>query len=91
MFADEESNLVFIYDSLNNSLPFENHIPSLSSCDSLSTVNITFGNDRVVDSSYITWHVVVSLFTSSIDWVYVGEVRFLGMDVPSPGIHIMHV
>ena len=93
VYADEESNLVFTYDPVNNnSLPFENYIPSQSSCDSLSTVNITLGQDALVDSSYITWHVVISSFTSSIDWVYVGEVRFLGMDVPSPGIHIsMHV
>ena len=90
VFADEESNLVLTYDPvINNSLPFENHTPNQSSCDSLSTVNITLEQDGLVDSSYITWHILIYQF---IDWVYVGEVRFLGMDVPSPGIHIsMHV
>ena len=93
VFADEERNLVFTYDPVNDSLPFENHTPNQSSCDSLSTVNITLENDGLADSSYITWHILIPLFTSSIDWVYVGEVRFLGMDVPSPGIHNigMHV
>ena len=83
VFADEESNLVFTYDAVNNSLPFQSDSPSQSSCDSLSSVNITLEHGGLADSSYITWHIQ---FTSSIDWVYVGEVRFLGMDVPSPGI-----
>ena len=90
VFADEESNLVFTYDAANISLPFEIHSPPQLSCDSLSTVNITLEQDVLVDSSYITWHILISSFTSSIDWIYVGEVRFLGMDVPSPGIHIMY-
>ena len=75
---------------MNNSLPFQSYDPSQSSCDSLSTVTITLEQDELVDSSYITWHILISLFTPSIDWVYVGEVRFLGMNVPSPGIHIMY-
>ena len=79
MYADEESNLVFTYDAvINNSLPFQNHFPSQSSCDSLSTVNIT-----LEDPSFLTLHILISSFTSPIiDWVYVGEVRFLGMDDP---------
>ena len=77
VFADEESNLVFTYDPVNNSLPFENYTPSQSSCDSLSTINITL-NDILTDP-FFTWHFLISAFTSSIDWVYVGEVRFLGI------------
>ena len=76
VYADEESNLVITYDSLT-SLPFQNYDPSQSSCDSLSTINITLTNNP-----YLTWHILISSFTSSIDWVYVGEVRFLGMDDP---------
>ena len=91
VFADEESNIVFTYDPvINNMLPFENHTPNQSSCDSLSTVNITLEQHGFANSSYITWHILISSFTSSIDWVYVGEVRFLGTDVPSPGIYIMY-
>ena len=87
VFADEESNLVITYDPGNNSLPFENHSPNQSSCDSLSTITITL-EDR--DPSFLTWHILISSFTSSIDWVYVGEVRFLGMDVPTQGMYTRH-
>ena len=90
VFADEESNLYFIYDPVNNSLPFRNYpsvgdppFESLISCDSLSTINITLSGGPIY-SSYITWHILISSFTSS----YVGEVRFLGTHVPSPGIHV---
>ena len=79
VFADEESNLIFTYDSFT-SLPFQNYLPSQSSCDSLSTINITL-RDELTDP-FLTWHILISSFTSSIDWVYVGEVRFLGMDDP---------
>ena len=80
VYGDEESNLVFTYDSLTN-LSFQNYFPSQSSCDSLS-ITITFELSGLADSSYITWLILISSFTSSIDWVYVGEVRFLGMNVP---------
>ena len=52
----------------------------LSSCDSLSTVNFPFSS-ALTGSSYSTWHVLVSGFPISIDWVHVGEIRFLGADV----------
>ena len=78
VYADKESNLDFTSSSFT--LPFLNYDPSQSSCDSLSTITITL-NDILTDS-YLTWHIVYSQFASSIDWVYVGEVRFLGMDDP---------
>ena len=83
--ADEESNLVITYDSLF-SLPFRNYDPSQSSCDSLSTITITL-EYALRDPSFLTWHILISSFTSSIDWVYVGEVRFRGSHVPSTGIY----
>ena len=83
VYADEESNLVFTYDSLT-SLPFRHYDPSQSSCDSLSTITITLPNHST--DPFLTWHILISSFTSSIDWVYVGEVRFLGMETISPGI-----
>ena len=73
VYADVENNLVF-----NGSLPFQNYRPSQSSCDSLSTVNISLG--RFAGSSYRTWHIVVDGFSEDIEWVHVGEVRFLGTD-----------
>ena len=87
VFAVEESNLAFIYDPvINDSLPFEIHTPSQSSCDSLSTVNITLSrNFFPSDQSFFTWHILISSFLPSVDWVYVGEVRFLSMDDTSPG------
>ena len=78
VFAVEGSNLVFTYDPLNNnSLPFQNYPPSQSSCDSLSTINVTLID--ILTDPYLTWHILISSFTSSIDWVYVGEIRFLGI------------
>ena len=71
VFADEESNFIFTYTSL----PFRNYNPSQSSCDFLSTITITLSD--ILTEPYLTWHILISSFTSSIDWVYVGEVRFL--------------
>ena len=51
--------------------------PSQSSCDSLSTVSIPFREDAV-SSSYLTWHIVVYISQYTVEWVHVGEVRFLG-------------
>ena len=74
------------------SLPFRNYprmgemvIPH--SCDSLSTVTIPI-TESLTDSFH-TWHIVVSQFNSSIDWVHVGEVRFLGTDVFDPGMMLL--
>ena len=78
VYADEESN--FIFTSSSFTLPFRNYNPSQSSCDSLSTITIPLSD--ILTDPYLTWHIVFSQFTSSIDWVYVGEVRFLGMDPP---------
>ena len=82
--ADVESNLVFTSNSLNN-LPFTHYTPSQSSCGSLSTVTISLG-DILMSSSYLTWHILVSSFTPFIDWVHVGEVRFLGSSQDAPQI-----
>ena len=59
-----------------NSLTFVfGNVDSLqSSCDSLSTV--TFSGDSF-DGSYRTVYIIVYLSFSPIQWVHVGEVRFL--------------
>ena len=56
--------------------------PSQSSCDSLSTVIITRG--PFLTGSYHTLHILVDLSQhDSIEWVDVGEVRFIGIDGPT--------
>ena len=72
-----------------------NYEPSHTSCDCLSTVVFPFEIGE--SSSYPIWHIVVSFssFPNIIEWVHVGEVRFLNMDgvtsatfcsaVPPPG------
>ena len=71
VYVDEEYNFVF-----NLSLPFTPPVqPSQSSCDSLTTVHIT---GDTLSVSYLTLHVIVDLsLDSSIQWVHIGEVRFL--------------
>ena len=69
---NEEYDFVF-----NLSLPFTPPVqPSQSSCDSLTTVHITGDTQSV--SSYRTFHIIVDLsHQSSIQWVHIGDVRFL--------------
>ena len=53
-----------------------------SSCDSLSTV--TFSGGSLVGSYYRTIHILVTLsLHPSIEWVHVGEVRFIGIEGPT--------
>ena len=60
----------------NLSLPFTPVQPSQSSCDSLTTVHLS--GDSLSVSSYRTFHIIVELsLDSSIEWVHIGEVRFL--------------
>ena len=74
VYADDDSN--FRYSS---SLPFQDRIPTQSACNSLSNVSIPL-QDKFT-SSFSIWHILVSQVGRSIDWVHVGEVRFLGSDV----------
>ena len=76
VYADEESNLVFNYWS---GLPFDNHEPSQRSCDSLSTVSISL-RESLTESSFRTWHILMNGFSEDNEWIYVGEIRFLGAD-----------
>ena len=89
VYGNTESNFDLTLPA--SSLPFR-HYPSSGddviphSCDSLSTVTIPRLDMGTLADSFHTWHIVVSQFNSSIDWVHVGEVRFLGTDVFNPGI-----
>ena len=82
VYLNEEYNLSSTNILLN--LPFvsagDNSLQS--SCDSLSTV--TFSGGSFVGSSYRTIHILVTLSAHpSIEWVHVGEVRFIGIDSPT--------
>ena len=74
------------------SLPFRNYprqgdvLPH--SCDSLLTIAFDVG-DSLASDSFLTWHILVHGFNSSIDWVRVGEVQFLGTDVNSGMVHLL--
>ena len=55
------------------------YTPSQTSCDSLSTVSIPLQGD----SSYLTWYILVTFPSphEDIQWVHVGDVRFLNGSV----------
>ena len=80
VFGVNGSNLVYSSASSNF---VQSYTPNKVSCDSLSTV--TF-EDNIEGSSYHTWHIAVTFRMSDIEWVYVGEVRFMGIDVDSTPI-----
>ena len=65
--------LPFVFADNKNSLQ--------SSCDSLSTVTFSGGS---LLGTYRTIHILVTLSEHPSEWVYVGEVRFIGME--SPGV-----
>ena len=77
VYSDESRNLVLraIQSSPLGKL-FNQR--SQSSCDSLSTVSIPLQDDDTC-SSYLTVHIVVQMSQYTVEWVHVGEVRFLGM------------
>ena len=72
VYVDKEYDFVF-----NSSLPFTPPVqPSQSSCDSLTTVNLS--GDTLSVSFYRTFHILLDLsHQSSIQWVHIGDVRFL--------------
>ena len=72
LYVNEEYDFVF-----DLSLPFTPPVqPSQSSCDSLTTVHLS--GDILSVSSYRTFHILVDLsHQSSIEWVHIGDVRFL--------------
>ena len=76
VFVNQEYNLAFNLDL--HFLPLVQ--PSQSLCDSLLTVSIT-GDLLSPDAglSFHTFHILVDLsYDPSIQWVYIGDVRFIG-------------
>ena len=77
--SNSSSGLIFNDHSvLTGTIDFIKHYtPSQSSCDSLTYVNIPL-EEQVKDLFYFTWHIAVSFdLQPNIQWVHVGEVRFL--------------
>ena len=57
-----------------------------SHCDSLITVSVTGVLLSHAELSFHTFHILVDLFhDTSIQWVYIGDVRFIGGPPPGPG------
>ena len=76
VYVNQTYNLTF--NQSDKFLPFVQ--PSQSSCDSLLTVSIT-GDLLSPDAelSFYTFHILVDLSQDpSIQWVYIGDVRFIG-------------
>ena len=89
VFGDESRDLVLraIQSSPLGSIYNQ---PSQSSCDSLSTVSIPF-RDAAASSSYLTVHVIVQMSQYTVEWVHVGEVRFLGRPAdPDQTLTLIH-
>ena len=68
-------------------LPFKSVTTNGSDCDSLSTVMVSPD-----PGLYYIFHIIVTFDTEPIpiDWVYVGEVRFLGLNDEGDGLFAMH-
>ena len=73
-YVNQECNLTF-----NLRLPFHTYVqPSQSSCNSLSTATITW-DLLSPDAQFHIFHILVDLsYDPSIQWVYIGDVRFIG-------------
>ena len=89
VIATNNTDLIFSFDF---EVLVAGYTPSNSSCDSLSTVSIPLQGG----SSYLTWYILVTFPSphEDIQWVHVGEVRFLNGPVdghppsvtePTPG------
>ena len=73
VYLKNDSDLAFDVGSY-----FQPHVVSHQpSCDSLSTVTIT-GDAFIAVPHIKTLHILVDLSYTAIDWVHVGDVRFIG-------------
>ena len=82
VYLNPDYNLVATTNIISLPFVFVGDNSLQSSCDSLSTITISGGSFLI--GSYRTVYVVVDLSPpSSIQWVHVGEVRFIGVDSPT--------
>ena len=83
VYLNPDYNLAASATNILYSLPFvsSSHNSLQSSCDSLSTV--TFSGGSFLSGPQRTVYFLVDLsHTSTIKWVHVGEVRFIGQQLP---------
>ena len=81
MFVYLDSKYSLVYHNADLYVVYPDNSPQ-SFCDCLSTVTFTGGSFQT--GSYHTFHILVDLHQhDSIDWVHVGEVRFIG--IPKSG------
>ena len=76
VYGDESRDLVLKTFQSVTFLGNSYNQPS-QSCNSLSTVSIPLQDDAA-RSFYLTVHIAVEITEDSVEWVHVGEVRFLG-------------
>ena len=80
VYGDNNSNLV--YSSSSDFIG--RYTPNEISCDSLSTITISL---QELLRPYHQWHIIVTFLPQPhIEWVHVGEVRFLGSSADSTPI-----
>ena len=73
VYADNTVSFNFDLSSTVNLLEYDTN-QLMTSCNSLSTVCVPLEEK----STYYTWHILISFSTQpSIEWVHIGEVRFL--------------
>ena len=88
VFYNKENNLTLHTNSTDSNainLPFRAAVTTtVSDCDSLS--NATISPDPGPNHIF---HILVTFNTEPIDWVYVGEVRFLGLNDEGKPLIIM--
>ena len=79
IYAYQNSNLVLSSTTDSDSFITSYQTKNSSTCDSLSTVSISFDLSEI---GYHSWHILMESFEM---WVYVGEVRFLRDGIPISG------
>ena len=85
VYLNQEYNVAATTDIFSHPFVIAGDNSLQSSCDSLSTVTISGGS--FLSGSYRTVYILVDLSFSSIQWVHVGEVRFIGEQLPGRCSH----
>ena len=75
VYADQNSSLII--NSLSRNFFGSYKVPN-SVCDSLATVRMSFEN-RLTNTFYHSWHILVDFTGLDNEWFHVGDVRFLNI------------
>ena len=85
VYYNVEYNFTILTISSDINSPFKSVTTTVSDCDSLSTVMVSPD-----PGPYHIFHIIVTFDTEPIDWVYVGEVRFLGLNNEGDGQSLLY-